>query len=200
MTPEQAALVETEPVESEFQAEARRQARVREADKRQASALRKVRIMELRRAGFTFAEIAQQLDMSESGAHKQYRAALKDHYRTASEEERETALLRVDGVIRRWWPRLVNQDDEVADRATRNLMRALDFQADLWGMKRTNVHLEVDAGPGLMPTGNEVWQALQDYRAQALAREAEAAGAIPATAVLDASPQVNGTNGNGHVA
>ncbi len=198
MTPEQAALVDADEVDTPFQAEARRQARVREAKKRQATALRKVRIMELRRAGLTFAEIGQQLDISAQAAHKAYRSALKDHYKAASEEERETALLRVDGVIRRWWPRLVHQDDEIADRATKNLMRALDFQADLWGMKRTNVHVELEASLK-MPTGAEVWQALQEYRQQALAREAEGAGTLDATAAIELpSAQVNGTNGNGY--
>jgi DNA-binding CsgD family transcriptional regulator len=162
--------------------------RTRLAVREQAHALRKLQIMELRRAGLTFEEIGQRLKVSHQSARKAYRSALKDHYRHASEEERETALLRCDGIIKRWWPKLVNTDDDVADVATKNLFRAMDFQADLWGMKRSSVDLNV-SGALTMPTDSEVWQALQQFRQAARAAETQV---IEVTAIE--GPPTNGSH------
>ena len=158
-------------------------------------------ILQRRINGQTFTEIAAVLGMSEAGARKAYRSALKDHYRTAAEEERETALLRADNIIRRWSPRLLSEDDEVAERATRNLLRAMHFQADLWGMKSHTVHVDGEVRHP-MPTGAEVWGLLEQIRATA----ATSPHAIDATAALVTAPPstnghgTNGTNGNGAAA
>jgi hypothetical protein len=142
--------------------------RTRQAERDARHAQRKREVVEARQAGLTFDEIGTRLGISDRAASKLYRSALRDNYRRASEEERETALLRCDGIIARWWPRLLSADDEVADRATKNLFRAMDFQADLWGLKRTNVDVKVDSALR-MPTDDEVWQMLQAYRQRALA-------------------------------
>ena len=122
--------------------EARRIARARQAEQQRQVAVRRMEILQRRINGQTFTEIAAVLGMSEAGVRKAYRSALKDHYRTAAEEERETALLRADNIVRRWSPRLLSEDDEVAERATRNLLRAMHFQADRWGMKSHTVHVD----------------------------------------------------------
>lgn len=54
--------------------------------------------------------------------------------------------------------------------------------------EHTNVHLDADV-PRQMPTTSEVWTALQDLRADHLARQT--AGAIDATAEVT-SPATNG--------
>lgn len=172
--------------------EARRIARIRQAERERVVALRRVEILERRRSGYTFAEIAAVMSLSEEGVRKAYRSALKDHYRAASAEERETTLLRVDGVIRRWWPKLLSDDDEVADRATRNLMRAMDYQADMWGWKSHTVHVEGEVR-NPMPTGAEVWQALQQIReAEARRQRGEV---VDATATV-VPALITGTNGS----
>jgi hypothetical protein len=139
--------------------------RTRDAERREAHALRLRQVLELRRAGGTYAEIGLAIGISDTAVRKLYRQALKDHYRTAAEEERETALLRCDAIVRRWYPKLNSEDDETADRATRNLLRVIGFQMDLWGYpSRPTVAVEVN-GDLRLPTGPEVWQALQRRRA-----------------------------------
>jgi hypothetical protein len=168
-------------------------ARSRNALKLEAHAVRKRQLVELRRSGKTFDACGEMLGISGQAARKLYRSALKDFYRTASVEERETALLRCDGIIERWWRRLLSEDDEVADRATKNLMRAMNFQADLWGMRRNEVDLTISGGLAMqMPSGSEVWQALQDFRAAARDGQVEVppAHAIPAQATV--APSTNG--------
>lgn len=150
-------------------------------------------ILQRRINGQTFTEIAAVLGMSEAGVRKAYRSALKDHYRTAAEEERETALLRADNIVRRWSPRLLSEDDEVAERATRNLLRAMHFQADLWGMKSHTVHVDGEVRHP-MPTGPEVWALLEQIRANAAASP----HVIEGTAALVTAPPVANGNGNGH--
>ncbi len=142
--------------------------RTRRAERDARHAQRRREAVEARKAGLTFEEIGTRLGISDRAAAKLYRSALKDHYRKASEEERETALLRCDGIVARWWPRLLSDDDEVADRATRNLFRAMDFQAELWGLKRNTLDVHVEDGLRV-PSGDQVWEALQALRAQALA-------------------------------
>ena len=177
--------------------EAKRVARVRKAEHQRQLALRRTEILQRRINGQTFSEIATVLGLSETAVRKQYRAALKDHYRTAADEERETALLRADNIIRRWSPRLLSEDDEVAERATRNLLRAMHFQADLWGMKSHTVHVDGEVRHP-MPTGAEVWGLLEQIRATAAASP----HVIDTTAALVTTPpSTNGhPNGNGAAA
>lgn len=176
--------------------EVRRQSiRTARAERDRRHVERKRSVIELRRAGATFDEAGQALGISGTAARNLYRSALKDHYREGAIEERETALLRCDGIIKRWWPKLLSPDDDVADQATRNLFRAMDFQADLWGMKRSNVDVRV-SGQVSMPTGNEVWQALTAFRERALADgDTTPPAAIDVVAALS-----NGTTANGSTA
>ena len=181
MTPETVTVVPTRAVSNPLQ-------RTRQAEREIKHAERKRQAVEMRRAGYTFDEMGQRLGISGVGARKMYRSALKDTYRKAAEEERETALLRCDGIIKRWWPKLLHADDDVADVATKNLFRAMDFQADLWGMKRSSVDLNV-SGALTMPTDNEVWVALQQFRQAARAAETQV---IEVTAIE--GPPANGSH------
>ena len=166
--------------------------RTRRAEKERLHAQRLMEVVERRRAGQTFDEIARRLKISREGTRKLYRSALKDFYREASEEERETALLRCDGVIRRWWPKMLDQDDATADLACKNLFRAMDFQAELWGLKRTKVDLTVN--PMAMPADNEVWQALQRFRQAAMDGERAEQAALEVEATVATDP----SSGNGN--
>jgi hypothetical protein len=174
--------------------------RSRKAAKDELHASRKAATIEMRRAGATFDEIGQAIGISMQAAHKIYRSALKDVYRKAATEERETALLRCDGMIRRWWPDLRSKDGAVADRAHRNLMSVMSFQADLWGMKRHDVDIHLDASLR-MPTDAEVWQTLENYRQAAMRADAEEAAAEQPQPVLDVVDAVviehSHTNGHG---
>ena len=152
-------------VADEANAPVRSRRAVREWD----HANRKRMVVEMRQAGLTFDEIGERLGVSREATRKCYGSALKDHYRAAAEEERETVLLRCNGLIRRWWPKMVQTDDDaLADMASRNIFRALNLQADLGGMKRVAANVTVNP-PIRLPTGPEVWMRVQELRAQAAA-------------------------------
>jgi hypothetical protein len=121
-------------------------------------------------SGATYGEIGEALGVSGEAARKLYRAAIRDAYAAEAAEALELELLRLDAITARWWPSLTDPDDKVADVATKNLIRVMQHRASLLGLERTAVDVTV-ADPLRIPSGPEVWEALQEYRQRALSGE-----------------------------
>lgn len=196
MPDDDTATVATEPVDGQLTPEIRR---TRAAERQEAHARRRREVMSLRRSGLTFQEIGDTLGISPQGANKLWKASLKGMYRKDTEEERELLLIRCDGIIRRWWPRMMTGEHEEASTATIHVMRAMSVQMEMWGFKRPNVELNV-TGVNVMPSDVEVWQHLEAFRQEAAGPPPT--GYVEATATLesgvDTTPSPAPVETNGH--
>jgi len=170
--------------------------RTRAAAKAQQHAERKLLCVELRRSGNTFDQIGARIGISQQHATRLYKAALLDTYRRPAEEERELELSRVDGLLRRWWPDLLQADTAIAERASNQIRWILHYRAELLGLKINKVDLTVTQGGVTIPADNDVWQQLQAMRAQHLAGESPGQAVIDVEA-LPASPNGHAPETNG---
>jgi len=157
-------------VGSEVVAEVHVAIRARRGQRETHRATLRRQAVSLRLSGATYGEIGEALGVSGEAARKLYRAAIRDAYAAEAAEALELELLRLDAITARWWPSLTDPDDKVADVATKNLIRVMQHRASLLGLERTAVDVTV-ADPLRIPSGPEVWEALQEYRQRALSGE-----------------------------
>jgi hypothetical protein len=160
--------------------------RTRAAAKADLHAARKLQCIEMRRSGWTFDQIAARIGISQVHASRLYKAAILDTYRRPAEEERELELSRVDGLLRRWWPDLLQRDDAKAERASNQIRWILHYRADLLGLKVTKLDVKISEGVTI-PADADVWEALRAMRLQS----------GPQVIDVEALPQANGHVGNG---
>lgn len=90
--------------------------------------------LELRKQGYTYAEIAQIVDYaSESGARKAVKMAVKKLEKLTeheAEEVRTLELARYDAIIKAFWPGVEGQDD----KAGRVVLAAIEARRELLGV------------------------------------------------------------------
>lgn len=87
--------------------------------------------LELRKAGVTYARIAEQLGYrSPSGAHKAVELALKSVLSEPAEEVRQLELERLDSMLLALWPQVRNGNHGAIDRA----LRVMERRARLLGL------------------------------------------------------------------
>jgi Homeodomain-like domain len=165
--------------------------RSRKAIRKEEHAERLRIVLETRRAGWTYQEIGQRIGVSPQRVYQIYTKGILAHTREASEEERETTILRCEGIIRRFWPDMIQREDPtLAESASRQVFRAMNLEVDLWGIKRTEVaELKVGLGVQIMPTDAEVWSLVERLRERGLGNDQ----VIDTTAL----PAGNGSQPNG---
>jgi len=96
-----------------------------------ASHDRQLKALELRKAGASYAMIAEQLGYrSPSGAHKAVAAALKATLKEPAEAVRELEVLRLDAALLAIWRRVQSGDEKAIDR----LLAIMKRRADLLGL------------------------------------------------------------------
>jgi hypothetical protein len=96
-----------------------------------ASHERKLQALELRKAGATFQQIADQLGYrSASGAFNAVKAALKATLREPADELRELELTRLDAMLLPLWRRVQSGDEKAVDR----VLRIMERRARLLGL------------------------------------------------------------------
>ncbi|MEQ8716695.1 MAG: hypothetical protein RIE08_03725 [Acidimicrobiales bacterium] len=90
--------------------------------------------VEMRRAGLTYDEIADQLGYAnKGGAHKAVTRGLSRWMSTgASEELRALELERTETMLRRLWPRIDRESLDLA--AVNSAMRVMDYRARITGL------------------------------------------------------------------
>ena len=165
--------------------------RTRNAKRQEDHAKRKGAVIDLRRSGHTFDEIAREVGISQQHASRLFKAALLDTYRRPAEEERELELLRNDGLIKRWWPDLLSRDGDIAERASNQLKWILSHRADLLGLKSLTLDVKGVVGGVTIPADADVWNALQQFRAAARAAETQV---IEVTAIEGPAANGNGSH------
>ena len=96
-----------------------------------ASHERKLQALELRKAGASYAAIAEQLGYrSASGAFAAVRAALRDTLREPAQEVRELELARLDAAQLALWRRVQSGEEKAIDR----LLGIMKRRAELLGL------------------------------------------------------------------
>ena len=96
-----------------------------------ASHDRKLRALELRKAGVPFQAIADQLGYrSSSGAFNAVKAALKATLREPADELRELEVARLDAMLLPLWRRVQSGDEKAVDR----VLRIMERRARLLGL------------------------------------------------------------------
>jgi hypothetical protein len=107
---------------------------------------RKRRALELRKAGYGFAAIADQLDYaSPSGAHKAVMTALKETLKEPADELRTLELERLDQAWKAIYPSIVKGNFGAIDRGVKLMQR----RAELLGLdapKDSNLNLSGEVG------------------------------------------------------
>lgn len=108
---------------------------------------REHKAMGFRLAGFTYAQIAKELGMSEAGAHKAVTRALKrlnEKLSEQAEELRRMELERLDNMFRVMWSQVLNGNQGAVDRALRIMKR----RAEMLGLDAPkNLDLTTDGKP-----------------------------------------------------
>jgi hypothetical protein len=95
------------------------------------SQTRKVKALELRKAGATYQAIADQLGYAgPHGAHQAVASALKATLREPADELRELELVRLDSALLAIWRRVQGGDDKAIDR----LVRIMERRAKMLGL------------------------------------------------------------------
>ena len=124
---------------------------------------RKLRALDLRKAGATYQMIADQLGYGgPSGAYKAVTSALKATLKEPADELRTMELERLDAMLLPLWRRVQNGDERAVDR----VLRIMERRAKLLGLDApTKVDLAVqglvealtgiDDGAPLFPTDPE---------------------------------------------
>jgi DNA-binding transcriptional MerR regulator len=89
---------------------------------------RRRQALELRKAGFSFPEIARALGMCDAaGAYRLIQSALKETLREPADEVRKLELERLDRLTRAIWQRAVGGDGESIDRVLRLMQRRAKY-------------------------------------------------------------------------
>ena len=92
---------------------------------------RRLRALELRMRGLTYADIASQVGYaSPSGAHKAVRAALEAEALMAASEVRDLLVMRLETLLQGIWDAACRGDLQAIDR----VLRVLDREAKLLGL------------------------------------------------------------------
>ena len=92
---------------------------------------RRLRALELRMRGLTYAEIAREVGYaSGSGAHKAVRAALEAEALMTASEVRDLLVLRLETLLQGIWDAACRGDLQAIDR----VLRILDREAKLLGL------------------------------------------------------------------
>lgn len=75
---------------------------------------RQSKALSLRLEGKTYAEIANELGYSESGAYRAVEAVLKRVESAGADELRKVETLRLEALFRAWWPAALDRDEKAA--------------------------------------------------------------------------------------
>lgn len=113
---------------------------------------RQVRALELRKAGWDYATIAEQLGYSSgSGAHKAVCAGLRAALREPAQELIELEVERLDAMLRTsLWQRAMNGDSHAVDR----VLRIMERRSKLLGLDApTKQELSGPHGTPVVPAG-----------------------------------------------
>jgi len=98
---------------------------------------RQLAALELRKAGASYAQIAEQLGYrSASGAHKAVTAALKATLKEPADAVRELEVLRLDSALLAIWRRVQAGDEKAIDR----LLAIMKRRSDLLGLAADRAH------------------------------------------------------------
>jgi hypothetical protein len=109
---------------------------------RLAAAEKQLKVLELRRAGRTFAAIAEQLGYSsESGARRAFTAALARVIKQPAEHMRQLLLMRYEACLKAIYPKAIAGDLRAIDR----LLRINQQIAALCGLNTVKVKVSDDA-------------------------------------------------------
>ena len=144
---------------------------------------REAAVVQLRIAGHTFDQIAQQLGLSsKSTAHRIYRRALDATVAEPAAELRQLEGARLDALQAQWWPRAVGGNVQAA----RIMLKIMERRARLFGLdapQRVNVNTnELDA---------QIVD-LMDQLTSAAVADAERAQLMAAPDELDRPPTILG--------
>lgn len=139
--------------------------------------------VELRIAGLSYRQIAQQMGVARSTAHEKVRRALARWGSETVEEYRRLELMRLDQATAAVWPQVVSRQPDL--RATRTFLQIVDRRARLLGL-----YQGADAGGLLQIDDPERGEAAEEMDAasgvvQAVQAIAEALGADVAGDVID---------------
>ena len=102
----------------------------------------KLRALELRKAGYSYAEIAADLGKHKSSAWRNVKQALKETLQEPADDVRKLELIRLDAALRAIWPMVEAGNLSAIDRLHVNLKR----RAELLGLDAPAKH-QVDVGP-----------------------------------------------------
>lgn len=91
---------------------------------------REATVLELAKAGLTFREIGDHLDMSAAGAHKAFQRGLRKTLQPAADEYRAIHLARLETIFRTHYPAMRRSDFAATDRC----LKALASIAALLGL------------------------------------------------------------------
>lgn len=98
---------------------------------------RDIKVLELRRSGLTFEEIAKEVGLSRNGVVMGYKRAMKRALiRAGSEELRDIELDRLDRLQRAVWERAMNADLP----AVQTVLRIMEQRAKLLGLNAPETH------------------------------------------------------------
>lgn len=127
---------------------------------------RRRRALELRKAGYGYQEIADQLGISNPGnAYRIVQNALKATYREPADEVRKLELERLDRLMRAIWEQAIEGDGDSIDRILRLMSRrarllGLDLSApegSAMGLGSMTVNLRMtDSTPDPDPTSEPI--------------------------------------------
>lgn len=95
--------------------------------------------MALRRAGASYQQIAEALDVSTTMAHryvKQALEAMREETRETAEDVRQLELARLDEMLSRLWPKVTEGDMKAYDRA----LRIMERRSKLLGLDAPKRH------------------------------------------------------------
>lgn len=120
---------------------------------------REVRVLELRRAGLTWANIADQVGYADpTGAYAAYKRAVKRVLKEPVQEVLDQELDRLDRLQVAVWPRAMKGDD----RAINTILRLMERRAKLLGLDAAQkVQAEVTTYDGHRDIDGEIERILQ---------------------------------------
>ncbi len=105
------------------------------SDDKLSAAAAKAKAVQLRMAGFTITDIAEQIGKSKSQTHRYLKSALEDYARDAAEAAQELVAIqeaRIERMIRGLWSKAIQGQVGATDR----VIKLLERQAKLHGLDK----------------------------------------------------------------